>query len=172
MKYLLFVGCAVIFLTSATIARAEPGPVVRWLLHEPASLFDIGMIKLNRTLKRRFVENGLHAYAIYHWHKNRIILNATREVKHSSSARIICSSLIERFRIVGDVNKGAPRNKKQSHYSILFTHAGGEVSDQPANYFAKLDQIMELEVRVRALDTGEEIFCNGPLLSEDVFFKE
>ena len=42
-----------IFILSMTASpvRAEPSPAVQWLMNEPASLFDIGMIRLEKKIK-------------------------------------------------------------------------------------------------------------------------
>ena len=39
-------------LVNTNTARAEPGSVVDWLMNEPASLFDVGMLRLQRATKR------------------------------------------------------------------------------------------------------------------------
>jgi len=38
---------AVIYVATISPTRADPGPVVNWLISEPASLFDIGMMRLH-----------------------------------------------------------------------------------------------------------------------------
>lgn len=38
---------AVLYLANGNSTRADPGPVVDWLMNEPASLFDIGLLRLS-----------------------------------------------------------------------------------------------------------------------------
>ena len=72
-------------LAAVTSARAEPGPVGRWLMNEPASLFDLGMIRLNMEAKTwerphdtfniemKEAYGGIPLYfAKYDWDENRI----------------------------------------------------------------------------------------------------
>lgn len=74
-------------LTGATSIRAEPGPVGQWLMGEPASLFDIGMITLSTqmlfwsrpdtayNIKLEEAYGRTAVYTVnYHWDENRIVV--------------------------------------------------------------------------------------------------
>ncbi len=59
-------------------AHSEPGPVVRYLFDTPASLFDLGMYRLNKDLNDKFtIETYGYIFitwATYDWNKNRIVI--------------------------------------------------------------------------------------------------
>ena len=76
-------------LTGATSIRAEPGPVGQWLMGEPASLFDIGMIRLRMeantwerpynfyNTKMKEAYGHTPSYTVkYDWDENRIVVEA------------------------------------------------------------------------------------------------
>ena len=77
MKRILLAALAGLVVSGG--AKADPGPVVGWLMKEPASLFDLGMLRLqNRvTSTKDFVlkgmsGGGLPPVVIYSFDKNRI----------------------------------------------------------------------------------------------------
>ena len=48
----LYFGLLIFILSmTASPVRAEPSPAVQWLMNEPASVFDIGMMRLEQKLK-------------------------------------------------------------------------------------------------------------------------
>jgi hypothetical protein len=56
------------------VANAEPGPATRYLAGEPASLFDIGMLRLDRLASEFRNRVGLHWTddGEYHWFRAEI----------------------------------------------------------------------------------------------------
>lgn len=64
-------------------ARAEPGPIGRWLMEEPYSLWDRGMEKASEATHRAIIELAndpgatLSGSAYYDWDDNEITLQAS-----------------------------------------------------------------------------------------------
>ena len=53
---------------------ADPTPSISYLMNEPASLFDLGMYKLEQALNWIYLNNDSELTVVvnYHWVKNRI----------------------------------------------------------------------------------------------------
>ena len=126
---------AVLSLANANATRAEPGQVVNWMMNEPASLFDVGMLRLDRKLDRNFeksdrqreVTSSVH----YNWEDNRIIINANifwlQKPKEDQMTKFKddCKSMIGDLRQVGGINrKTGGYNVTPSVYSMNFQHFG------------------------------------------------
>ena len=64
-------------LAFTTIAHAEPGPVGRWLMNEPVSMWTFGMARLENYVGGWGVTHPLGSYPIavfYDWEENRITI--------------------------------------------------------------------------------------------------
>ena len=98
-------------LTYATSARAEPGPVEQWLMNEPASLFDLGMLRVELQLdelkdydelKDRL--GALLFYSSYNWDKNRIYLSgAIFGASPEIDGKHFCKLIISNVRKIGGI---------------------------------------------------------------------
>ena len=173
MKRMFTVGLVtlgmLIGLATPKVSHAEPNPAVQWLINEPASVFDIGMIYLDSFLKRRLANDG-HAFAIYDWKKNRISITATKEIKNPDELKKTCKLFLGYLRAIGGVYNGKTKSNLSSVFSVMFSHIGYQSSNQPKDLWVKLDNIFDLTVEISA--KGKTVICTGPLLSEDVFFLE
>jgi len=124
-KNLIIAGAIVCIATQLHPAAAEPSPTVSYLMNEPASLFDVGLIRMNDSL-RRF--NRMHPidlsekpmmgllrgetdldienigfgtlYAKYSWDENRINIYALVFAigEEDEANRHVCADLIEYLR--------------------------------------------------------------------------
>ena len=169
MRKRLYWAVLVLSVLGFSSAHAEPDPAVQWLIDEPSSLFDIGMIQLDSFVKRRLASEG-HAFAIYDWNTNRISITVTKEIKNPDELKETCKLFMGYLRAIGGVYNGKTKNNSGSAFSIIFSHIGYQSSNQPKGLWVKLDNIIDLTVEVSA--KGKTVVCAGPLLSGDVFTKE
>jgi len=161
--------------------RAEPDPLVSWLMNEPATLFDIGMLRLNETLDliKPTFRGDLIASASYSWEQNRIRIGASAVLeKGRSDFKSVCKKVIKLIRRYGG---GLPEfdpsyGNYPSNYSEFFKHFDYERKNAPDKYRQKLDQIFQIEVEVVEEDAvyDENVLarCDGPLMSNKVYFEE
>lgn len=181
----------VLSLSNVSATCADPGPVVQWLMNEPASLFDIGIWKLDLELERISeieLEWAMSAYADYDWARNRITIKARVSKFQSRGEDPIkqlkrgCRSWMEHLRSNGGVliySSGYIPDSKSSKYSDYFAHFGYNNENQPKDYRQKLDEIIELRVKaIFALKditdslVGTQVNCGGPLVSNKIYFEE
>ena len=187
------------YLASAGAVRAEPGPVVQWLMGEPASLFDVGILELGRfvrslNLKGMDVEGTSTKSVSYDWEKNRIeielFLLGYNNKNEYIDVKWDCKRIINKMRrsgliddTTGDFYDSSLRDIENSAYSDYFRHHAYKSSNQPEKYLSRLDHIIELSVTLAPLQevTSEEYpvldmklatKCTGPLLSNKVYFEE
>ena len=174
----------VLCLANANAIRADPGPVVNWLMDEPASLFDVGMSRLEREIERKFeirdrqreVTSSVH----YNWDRNRIYIWANifwlQKPKEDQMTKFKddCKSMIGDLRQVGGINrKTGGYNVTPSVYSWSFQHFGYQTTSAPEDFQTRLDKIITLGVLVAAMDfTEPRVQCRGPLVSNKVYFEE
>ena len=182
-------------LANANATRADPGPVVSWLINEPASLLDLGLLRLNLYLEKEgvFVQDPegvtTSAYVDYFLEANRIkiIVNYFEQsIKKTVELREICKRVITRLRRFGYIDPDSGNYGGQnthSKYAEYFSHICYEIKDAPENYRSRLDKLIVLHVNVNSLFPPPEAmpsveedlpttFCTGPLLSNIVYFAE
>lgn len=163
--------CTTILLSIfATPVRAEPGPIVNWLMDEPSSLFDMGMWRLDRQalISMKTVGVGLvgnRGFSTeYDWDSNRIRLNYFA-INHPFNKTECKKTIMQARRVVGLVTDGVAA-LGHSYVANLFSHLGYSSNSAPKDYFQKLDNIIEITV---TLDGGS---CEGPLVSTDVLYRD
>lgn len=160
--------------------RADPGPVVSWLMNEPASLFDIGMHSLNQSVQESLAVVTEHldgnisidrnhsaktSGAVFNSKKNQIIIYYYAH-KHPFNKADCEKTIISARQTVGSVVEGRRPMTGASYVANFFRHANGDKTSAPANYLWELDEIVEISVNLKG---GE---CFGPLVSNDVFYKD
>jgi hypothetical protein len=142
--------------------RAEPGPVGRWLMTEPASLWELGMFRLQSLLLAGLPAGHplarLWRNAYYSWDENRIHVAVASDERHEQAR---CSHYLGELRSLADVEDGQPRNGESSPFANQFAR-GFSSPGEPADYTKRLDGIMVLRV---GMDGGS---CRGRLLSDEV----
>lgn len=179
---------AVICLATISPTRADPGPVVNWLMQEPASLFDLGMMRLHiekfewSNPRRTFNEEMKAQYGdipvylvFYNWRENRIyVLGAIKSqdlLLSKEEAKQVCKRIIGEISRLANVDpKTGTTNGDHSIFADFFSHYDYENPKEPDNYKSKLDQIFVLAANVRV--HNETTFCRRPLLSAKVYFEE
>lgn len=148
--------------------RAEPGPVGRWLMDEPASLWDLGMARLKEHI---FGWKGAHPLASYtkgvnyDWDQNRITISISKNKEKFEKEK--CAFILNRVRTSGGIKDGKPDTLLgHSYFSNLFSHIGYTHEKTPENYLQRLDKIFRVKV---FLKNGS---CEGKLISNEVLYSD
>ncbi len=154
-------------LAFTTVAHAEPGPVGLWLMNEPASMWTLGMARLERYVYGWNTMHPLGSYPVgvgYDWDENRITIWANVSEPFDKNK---CSMIVEEIRKSGHVVEGkillAPL-RKSSTYADFFGPIGFGKPSAPEDYRERLDDI----IRVRANFDGGG--CEGSLVSTEVLY--
>ncbi len=183
-RVLLF---AILFATTTT-GNTEPTPAVRYLINEPVTLFDLGMLRLdedfsNLAKRDSASELNLNATVIvkYWWHENRISIGMhmfSNKVESVQSRKNFCKegiAWIKHFLGV-DAQTGKPLYKplyraSSSNLVGYFSHIGFSTKSEPKNIAAELDTITELSVSLFT-KPSDLTKCKSALLSKEVLFPE
>lgn len=171
----------------AGLAKADPGPVVNWLINEPASLFDIGMMRLQKR-----VDDYIHMQTdermkrfrmivLYDWNTNRINIrgyiagdNPVLLEERRRQFQVMCEVYFRNIRRLGAVDPKTGRHVDgNSYYSDLFAHSGYGSKEEPFKYMMRLDHIIMIEFRYpNSHPTLKPWSCTGPLLDSGFSIKE
>jgi hypothetical protein len=140
------------------LAYAGPGPVTRYLMYEPASLFDVGMIRLQSltrwaesnvgfawTLhgKLKPVGKGINAHYSFEDDRIYIVIYAMDEAATEVQMQEGCQKALQQLRIV--VVKSLPQ---------LFQHNGFDSPTELTNLFHSLVNMFELRCYVSGHDSS------------------
>ncbi|TQV80346.1 hypothetical protein [Denitrobaculum tricleocarpae] len=180
-------------LTGAT--RADPGPVVRWLMNEPASLFDVGIMRINNRLNGIQEALGdqigypIALFSWYDWEQNRIFIEGRNQspqpredvLLFKLNARKACGVFFASvrynagMRYVGK-NLMLP-DDKASIMANQFGHDGYTTSTEPTDYAARIDRIFVIrfeytEESGNSESKGRKYICEAPLLDTGFTVKE
>lgn len=160
---------AIFSIAPAPVLHAEPGPVGQWLMDEPVSLWDFGMLGLREYLngwKGKHPLASMAHGANYEWDRNRIVIFVWTEEKFDKSR---CKDIITELRKSGGITEQSTFLKEyvitNSIYANYFDR-GFRTGNEPKDYLKRLDQIIE----VKAHMTGGS--CEGPLVSSKVLYGE
>jgi len=164
---------SLILLVSSGLSQAEPSQTVVRLIGEPASMLDIGMVKLRLQLlhyvayQPGMAINGItpDADARYDWDQNRIVIDLTylQPVTVQNSAKLPddCRSIIAKLRQLLAWNTIA----------YPFQHEGYHHQDEPLNLQDELNKITVLRLfAVTELQNNKRgnFQCEGALLGKEI----
>ncbi len=176
----------VLSVSNVSAVRAEPGPVVNWLMNEPASVFDIGMLRLEigirwwyerqeitKISKRR--PGGIAFWPSYSFLDNRITMFARRigEDMDTSERKSVCRELIDfmsREALVDPKTGQLFGGSKASSFSQYFQHSDYVNTSEPSNLQPRLDRIFVLKAFV--VSEPQQTICRRALMSNKVYFEE
>ncbi|MBK8158761.1 MAG: hypothetical protein IPK59_08385 [Rhodospirillaceae bacterium] len=142
MKPILIAACLMLV---AGVARAEPGPMVTYLMNSTASDFTIGMLRLELALDKHANRLGEN-YAVlplYDWEKNRINVwvwyNTKTDVDFISEKH--CKEVVSDIRgLLGiKLDTGKPWSGDESFIGMYFTPIGYESKAQPKDLGKNLE---------------------------------
>jgi hypothetical protein len=162
---------ALVFLCGSV--RAEPGPVVSYLMSQPASVFTIGMMRLERRLTQLGSRVGAGYFASYDWEKNRIEVSSI-DFDSVQAPQERCRALISAVRSDAgvDMDTGNFLGKlKNSYYADLFSQIGFKKKTDPEDLARQVDTIIVIDASVFGRD-GTSASCEGPLVSNRILIEE
>jgi len=183
-----------IVLLFPTVCFAEPTPTVRYLMEEKLSLFDAGMIELNKVvegfceyykdiivsefpeLSKVFPTTGSSTYV---WDENKIVISIlivldkkpTDEKRLKDFSKTIFEALQTNFII--DNKTGKPINPIFDNISELFSHQGYQKKNEPSTLQADLHNIMYVTLAY-AINNPQNTFfkANAKLYGTEMFFSK
>ena len=178
----------VLCLANANAIRADPGPVVNWLMDEPASLFDVGMLRLdllvegweNHTefleIKQRFGSSSW-TNSWYNFEENRIYVTISVfdgiDVDNAGR-KAVCRELIDFMSRQAGVDLTTGKliwdKMESSSFADSFEHRDYTKTSAPSDYQSRLDGIFVLRAVVGK--DPQLTTCRRALMSNKVYFEE
>lgn len=150
----------------ATPAAAGPDEIVTALTSTPATLFDLGLVRLEAYVEADAVSGGYSAFVRYQDREILILASDPDEPGDEAKAR----TLLARLKVLADVDPatGTP-NQPASVFAtkLSFPTRIDEFTVDPA-YLETLDSMFRLKVSLGVAGDGEAVVCSGKLLSTDV----
>ena len=164
---------------------ADPTPSISYLMNEPASLFDLGMFKLNWHLKNtsilfgtKFDSKSVTVDAIYTFDQNQITIgfSAGEVMSNIDAGKEYCQEIIGGIKKTLFVNPhtGIPFDiGGMNTYKLIFSHEGFyEKKDQPKNLYSDLAKITKIFGRVIIEKKESFFFCISSLLSKEITYSQ
>ena len=169
------VGMVVLLCCLMTPARAEPGPVGKWLMNEPLTLWDHGMMNMDRDAEQaaediKKTDGRWRAWARYDWDNNEIEValdvagfdgTATHDTCNDTR-RSFLAALLGAYDLYSEEKAG-----ELAHQAIgwWFAHRGFQSNSRDEKLEAKLARIVFVAVRLQARDGG--ITCRDRITTFD-----
>ena len=170
----------ILFITIG-ICKAEPVPSVNYLMNEPASMFDIGLMRLKTAFNNHVgdwkiggIEPKLYAY--YDWNKNRIFINVSygfyNETPKYLTTQVENMILLFKKTLFGldDIGMPDPQVGSSTLYRY-FDHDSYQSQNRPKNLGIELDSITEIGVAVWISGKDKPPICESPLIGKNFFWK-
>ena len=158
------VGAVALLCCLMTPARAEPGPVGQWLMNDPLTLWDLGMMNMDRDAEQaaEFIQtsdSGWIAWARYDWDNNEIevtlgVVGFDGTATHDTcndTRRSFLAALLGAYDLYSEKKAG-----ELAHQAIgwWFSHKGFERKSRDEKLEEKLARIVFVAVRLGAPDGG------------------
>lgn len=167
------------FMASFVLASplwAEPSPVVDYLMHEPVSMLDRGLEKIEEDLYRNrgvLTKNDGDLFdpepiirVDYAWEENRIQiflkLTLTGNIKKTSQRMTAIQQHVE---FVTAYLRGGLTMRP---YDAFFRHKGYRSKESPENLVDKLVEITDIHIMVRDHQQNILSRCRAPLSGKDI----
>lgn len=127
-------------------AQAGPDATTKWLMNDPVSMLDLGILKIEQSLRNPNRSNRPYGSVRYDWDKNRIVIYYAGYFPTTDDPEEHCAGWFTSVRSIGGVDaSGNPLINGRTSFSFMFEHAGFNRSDVPENLFTELDKLFELE---------------------------
>lgn len=144
-------------------ALAEPSPTISWLMNEPASMFDIGILRLrdqNEQWKAELVEkmaevggfdalalNESSAGVVYVFEENRITIEVSFAGEPDEQA---CESLLGHYRSIiwGGDDRLSPEMATR-FFANAFGHVNYSVGGAPPDWQERVAEIVRVTVGIQ-----------------------
>jgi hypothetical protein len=185
MKVSLF---AALLLSLASLSGAEPSPSVQYLMNEPVTLFDWGIVRLHEYLEEyttHYLQTAwvqdIYATVSYDSRRNIILLSivATRQARKTDespesihmSSKDICRGVTRTLRKEFLTDRDRSVRRSLGIYRF-FGHVGFRGKDEPLDAFEEIERITVIKVSVYSdRDPGRLILeSESPLMGQEIFF--
>jgi hypothetical protein len=150
----------------AAPANAGPDEIVTALTGTPATLFDLGLARLESYVGADAVNGGYSAFV--HYQDREILIYASDMDQPGDEAA--ARTLLAHLKVLADVDPatGTPNQPASTFATMLsFPTRIDEFAVDPA-YMETLDSMFRLKVVLGVAGNGEAVVCSGKLLSTDV----
>ena len=172
------------------ICLAEPSPSVRYLMNEPVTLFDWGIVRLyeyldeytTHYLKTNSVQD-IYSTVSYDALRNNIIISTvvTRHVQQGNESpasvqlgsKDICKTITQTLRREFLTDRDRHVRRSSGIYRF-FGHIGSKGKDEPIDSFDEIEKITVIDVSVYSeKDPGRLILHSAsPLMGKEILFTE
>jgi hypothetical protein len=171
MKLFIYVGFFLIFITNPS--RAEPSASIEWLMGEPASLFDIGMMRMRIANKEKWTpklmeeiqgeklklgDSGLGS-VLYNWDENKITI---RVLLRGEPTENMCKSVLNKYK---KIISPFPEGSEYSYAFIThyFQHISYTKQSRPKDLGRNISKLLLFTVGISEKVGGKGIYCSSPL---------
>jgi hypothetical protein len=171
-----------------SLCNAEPSPAVRYLMNEPVTLFDWGIVRLyeyvdgfaNHYLQTRLVQD-IYSTVTYDAPGNKILISfvVTRKpdaAKESAgmvqdSSKRICRTIIQEMRREFFVERNWQVRRSSGIYRF-FAHVGTRGQKEPLDSFEEIENITVLKVSVYSHKDPGKLILHGetPLMGKRITY--
>jgi hypothetical protein len=179
---------ALAILAVSSIAHAGPSTAVSYLMSEPVTLFDWGIVRLYEYVNEfaaHYLQTGsvqdIYSTVSYDPPRNEIVISFVvtrkpdaKDVDPASgdvSSRNVCRSIIQKIRreFFADRNKEVRRS---SGIYRFFAHVGFRGDREPLDCFEEIENITVIRVSVYSdKDPGKLVLqSESPLMAKDITF--
>ena len=181
LRVACILGASVIY--SGQLA-AEPGKVVNWLMNEPLTLWDMGMIRIEQAAEKASAQMNLEYEDVavhYLWDKNEIIVSFFGRFAEGHATHDKCNEV--RRSIIGDMTKLNIKFISRLSDSMLqrlltgsvnewFSHKHFRTEGRDKKLGEKMSNKIYIEVMLLSAPGPKGIVesairCNGKILSLD-----
>ena len=181
---------ALAILAVPSVAHGEPSAAVRYLMSEPVTLFDWGIVRLYEHVSEftaHYLQTGsvqdIYGTVSYDPPRNQIVISfvVTRKpdstdvnpARWDTNSRNVCRSIIQEIRreFFADRNKEVRRS---SGIYRFFAHVGFRGDKEPLDCFEEIENITVIRVSVYSdKDPGKLVLhSESPLMARDITFGE
>lgn len=169
MNNTLAVAIVGLMLTSVA-TQADPSGTVNKFMDTPASLFSIGMMRVDEEVSKSVrdmkANTGERYYgsASFDWDKNQIILDVKRYAIKGDQPDFDaeCKEVVENVRMGGMVMDGKPIRGEASYYSALFLPVGYSIGAITEDDAKNLDQLSVIHFSI--FSPKYPMKCSAPLI--------
>jgi len=182
--------CVIVFAIFAfsSFCHAEPSSRIQYLMTEPVTLFDLGILRLHEYvegyashhLQTKPVED-IYSTVAYDAPRNKILITfvVTRKPdpqKESpavaqASAKSICGTIIQDMRREFFVDRNWQLRRSSGIYRF-FAHVGFRGKREPVDCYEEIEKITVLGVSVYSHKDPGKLIIHGesPLMGKDIIF--
>jgi hypothetical protein len=164
---------------------ADPGSSATYLMNEPATMMDVGILQTQEMLSGGKGSDGAEfiASVSFDWDKNQFKIEATRiyppYIGSKEKARQECRVMVNKVRLQLGVSPatGKPLFGKSSNFAQAFSHSGFEKKSIPKTLYSDIDAMTRVSANLDALLTAKAtepfiVKCEGDLMGSEILFSE